>query len=92
MCLSRYDHGSDTPVACTLIDLAIGSWNSPAMDLSYFFFTSITPMLRRTHEKTFLGFYHDELTRNLHKLGEDPTVFPYRYINYFSYIGYCIMR
>jgi hypothetical protein len=77
--LCRYEQDGETPVACTLLDLAVGSWNSPALDLTYFFFLSITPMLRRTHDKEFLGFYHDELVRNLHKLGEDPSIYPYRY-------------
>jgi thiamine kinase-like enzyme len=76
----RYKSDGHTPSACTLIDLAIGSWNNPACDLSDFFFMSTTPMMRRTHETEFLGFYHDELVRNLHKLGEDPSVYPYRYV------------
>ncbi len=61
-----------------LVDLAMGKWASPATDLAYFFFTSTAPALRRTHYEQFLGHYHDEMTRNLHKLGVDPSVFPYR--------------
>ena len=45
----------------------------------YFFYMSTTPMLRKTHLEHFLGYYHDQFVTCLHKLGEDPTVYPYRY-------------
>ncbi len=66
------------PNKCVLIDLAVGSYNNPMIDLTYFLFLSTTPMLRRTHEQEFLGYYHDQLVSNLHKLGEDPSIYPYR--------------
>ncbi len=75
----RYDKGSEEPLACTLIDLAVGSWNNPTFDIAYFLYLSTTPALRRTHEQEFLAFYHDHLISNLHKLGYDPSVYPYRY-------------
>ena len=76
----RYD-ASDEPDSCVLIDLSNGSWSNPAVDLAFFLVLSTTPMLRKTHEEDFLGYYHDKFTSYMHKLGEDPSVYPYRHIN-----------
>ncbi len=77
-CTTRYDDENKEPTACVLIDLAIPFWGTPVLDLVIFLFISTTPGLRATHEGELLGFYHDELTRNLHRLGVDPSVYPYR--------------
>ena len=53
--LFRYaDDDEETPVSCSVIDLAIGFHGSPANDLIYFLYMSTTPMLRKTH----LGTIH----------------------------------
>ena len=75
---SRYGSDGETPVSCALIDLAINFHGNPANDLIYFLYMSTTPMLRKTHLEHFLGYYHDHFVAYLHKLGEDPTVYPYR--------------
>ena len=79
---SRYEEregGVMHPVAASWIDIAVSRYSNPCGDLSYFFYNSITPQLRRTHLEKLLGCYHDELTRCLAKLGEDPAVYPYRW-------------
>ncbi len=83
------------------LDASIQRWASPATDLAYFLFSSVTPMLRETHlvrvsritfreffffislfarllQEEILGCYHDEFSRCLAKLGEDPAVYPFR--------------
>ena len=77
--MSRYDDDGETPVSCAPIDLAIGYYGNPSNDLIYFMYMSTTPMLRKTHLKHFLGYYHDQFMSCLHKLGENPTVYPFRY-------------
>ena len=59
--LFRYaDDDGETPVACSVIDLAIGFHGSPAIDLVYFLYMSTTPMLRKTH----LGTIHKGRLQN----------------------------
>ena len=62
-----------------MVDLAITRWSSPVTDISYFLSLSTTPQLRRTHLDKFLEHYHNALISNFHKLGEDPTVYTFRY-------------
>ena len=68
----------NTPMKCALVDISIMKWTSPCCDLAYFLYTSVTPQLRRTHLEDLLGHYHDSLMKWLFKLGEDPTIYPYR--------------
>ncbi len=76
-CVFRYPEGSTDPTECMLIDLALTCWNNPSIDVTILFYLSTMPSLRKTHEEEFLSFYHEELVRNLQKLGEDPGVYTY---------------
>ena len=68
--LFRYADDVETPVACSVIDLAIGFHGSPAIDLIYFLYMSTTPMLRKTH----LGTNHKGRLGNF---GPPPSLPPF---------------
>ena len=72
--LFRYaDDDGETPVSCSVIDLAIGFHGSPANDLIYFLYMSTTPMLRKTH----LGNIHKGRLQNFGNFGPPPSLPPF---------------
>lgn len=77
--------GVEKPSKCLLLDLAVTRWASPATDLAYFLFLSTPPNLRLTHQEEFLGHYHDTFVSTMHKLGFDPSIYSYRYMDNLVY-------
>jgi hypothetical protein len=69
------EDGVAVPTKVCLVDIALYCWSSPAIDLAYFFFLSVTPELRETHEEELLEFYHSRLVRYLRMFGFDRSVF-----------------
>ncbi|ODN02392.1 putative oxidoreductase dhs-27 [Orchesella cincta] len=51
------------------IDLQVTRYNSPGLDLSQYFFTSVRPEVRRNHLYEILGRYFDTLKSTALKLG-----------------------
>ncbi len=62
------------------MDLAINRYSNPCSDICYFLYLCTMPQLRRTHLRHLLGRYHDTFVRCLAELGEDPAVYPFRYV------------
>lgn len=67
-----YGKGSKVPRAVCLIDWQIVQFCSPAMDISYFLFSSTDPTLRDEHYDDLLHVYYDNLAETLQRLGSDP--------------------
>ena len=76
--MNRYDE-NNLPKKVCLLDLAISRWANPCADLLYFIYFSTTPQLRATNLEDILEFYHTKLSSTFHKLGIDPTIYPFRY-------------
>lgn len=60
-----------------LIDLQMCCWTSPAIDLHYFFNTSLNEDLRLNHQNELLRFYHQQLTNILQQLNYQKTIFKF---------------
>ncbi|XP_017124031.1 uncharacterized protein LOC108143946 [Drosophila elegans] len=56
------------PINAILIDFQFSVWNSPAIDLHYFFSTSIDDNLRWKHQPELVQFYYHKLVESLKKL------------------------
>jgi len=56
------------PINAVLIDFQFSVWNSPAIDLHYFFSTSIQDHLRWKHQPELVQFYYYRLVESLKKL------------------------
>jgi len=84
-CHEESAEGEQTPKRACLLDVSGTRYTSPAVDLAYFMYSSVTPLLRETHLDALLGHYHDTFMRCLVQLGDDPAIYPYRYIP--VYIG-----
>lgn len=60
-----------------LIDFQFCAWSSPAVDLFYFFSTSLQPEVRIKHQDSLIQYYHTVLVDTLHALnfgGHIPTL------------------
>ncbi|XP_037942804.1 uncharacterized protein LOC119675671, partial [Teleopsis dalmanni] len=51
-----------------LIDFQFCTWSSPAVDLHYFFNTSMRDELRFNHQDEFIQYYYNILVQTLHEL------------------------
>ncbi|KAK9512733.1 hypothetical protein O3M35_001096 [Rhynocoris fuscipes] len=70
--------GNKIPIAIRLIDLQMGHCNSFAWDLTYFFYNSIRPDIRRSRYFDLLSIYHKTLKEFLgiysYPMDEIPTL------------------
>lgn len=66
----RYGRGK-VPVEACLIDWQITQFCSPAIDISYFLYSSTEQNLRHKHYEEVLRAYYDSLAETLHRLGSD---------------------
>ncbi|XP_016980515.2 uncharacterized protein LOC108045644 [Drosophila rhopaloa] len=76
----QYD-GKGHPINAILIDFQFSVWNSPAIDLHYFFSTSIHDNLRWKHQPELVQFYYHKLVKSLKKLkysGTIPSLFEFQ--------------
>uniref|UniRef100_B3P6N1 GG11386 n=1 Tax=Drosophila erecta TaxID=7220 RepID=B3P6N1_DROER len=62
------------PSNAVLIDFQFSVWNSPAIDLHYFFTTSIQDNLRWKHQTELVQFYYYQLVEALKKLQYSPHI------------------
>ncbi|XP_017079850.1 uncharacterized protein LOC108113684 [Drosophila eugracilis] len=63
----QYD-GEGHPTNAILIDFQFSVWNSPAIDLHYFFSTSIQDNLRLKNQTELVQYYYYKLVESLKKL------------------------
>ncbi len=63
---------------CALVDLGTVHLASPAADIAYFLFHSVSPDFRRTHNEKLLRIYHEALKRFLSALGENPEIYTFK--------------
>ncbi|KAH8284213.1 hypothetical protein KR054_012242 [Drosophila jambulina] len=76
----QYD-GKGHPTNAIFIDFQFSVWNSPAIDLHYFFSTSIQEDLRLHHQPEMVQFYYYTLKEALKKLrysGHVPSLFEFQ--------------
>ncbi|XP_017017599.1 uncharacterized protein [Drosophila kikkawai] len=76
----QYD-GEGHPINATFIDFQFSVWNSPAIDLHYFFSTSIHDNLRLKSQPELIQFYYYKLVDALKKLkfsGHVPSLFDFQ--------------
>ncbi|XP_020811786.1 uncharacterized protein LOC110186837 [Drosophila serrata] len=76
----QYD-GKGHPTNAIFIDFQFSVWNSPAIDLHYFFSTSIQEDLRLQHQPEMVQFYYYKLVEALKKLrysGHIPSLFQFQ--------------
>ncbi|XP_043653424.1 uncharacterized protein LOC122620159 [Drosophila teissieri] len=69
------------PVNAIFIDFQFSVWNSPAIDLHYFFSTSIHEDLRLGHQTELVQFYYYKLVEALKRVkytGKVPTLFAFQ--------------
>ncbi|XP_017052797.1 uncharacterized protein LOC108095965 [Drosophila ficusphila] len=69
------------PINAIFIDFQFSVWNSPAIDLHYFFSTSIHENLRLEHQTELVQFYYYKLVEALRKvnyLGKVPSLFDFQ--------------
>ncbi|XP_017052796.1 uncharacterized protein LOC108095964 [Drosophila ficusphila] len=69
------------PINAIFIDFQFSVWNSPAIDLHYFFSTSIHENLRLEHQTELVQFYYYKLVEALKKvkhLGKVPSLFDFQ--------------
>ncbi|XP_037732704.1 uncharacterized protein LOC119563409 [Drosophila subpulchrella] len=69
------------PINAIFIDFQFSVWNSPAIDLHYFFSTSIQENLRLQHQTELVQFYYYKLVKALKKvnyLGKVPSLFEFQ--------------
>ncbi|XP_043653422.1 uncharacterized protein LOC122620156 [Drosophila teissieri] len=62
------------PTNAVLIDFQFSVWNSPAIDLHYFFTTSIQDHLRWKRQTELVQFYYYQLVESLKKLKYSRTI------------------
>lgn len=64
------DQSEPSPIENMIfIDFQYSCWSSPAIDLHYFFNTSLHESLRPDRFDDFIIFYHDQLETYLKRLG-----------------------
>uniref|UniRef100_A0A023F7F6 Putative ecdysteroid kinase n=1 Tax=Triatoma infestans TaxID=30076 RepID=A0A023F7F6_TRIIF len=63
--LFKHLDGTNVPCGLKFLDYQITHYNSFAWDLTYFFYTSILPEIRRAKYVDLITFYHQELLENL---------------------------
>ncbi|RZF36278.1 hypothetical protein LSTR_LSTR006783 [Laodelphax striatellus] len=68
--LFKYDD-NNAPIDVKLIDLQICKYNTPAVDLTYFFNGSVRPEILLTRYEDLLKVYVEELNKSLVKCGVD---------------------
>ncbi|KAH8284214.1 hypothetical protein KR054_012243 [Drosophila jambulina] len=76
----QYD-GKGHPSNAIFIDFQFSVWNSPVIDLHYFFSTSIQEDLRLQHQPALVQFYYNKLVeglRNLRYSGHVPSLFEFQ--------------
>ncbi|KAH8232368.1 hypothetical protein KR032_004869, partial [Drosophila birchii] len=76
----QYD-GKGHPTNAIFIDFQFSVWNSPVIDLHYFFSTSIHEDLRLQHQPALVQFYYNKLVEALKKLrfsGHIPSLFEFQ--------------
>ncbi|XP_017007639.2 uncharacterized protein [Drosophila takahashii] len=76
----QYDE-KDHPINAIFIDFQFSVWNSPAIDLHYFFCTSIHENLRLHHQTELVQFYYYKLVKALKKVnytGKVPSLFEFQ--------------
>ncbi|EDX14392.1 GD21201 [Drosophila simulans] len=76
----QYD-AKEHPTNAIFIDFQFSVWNSPAIDLHYFFSTSLQDNLRLEHQTELVQFYYYRLTEALRKLkyaGRIPSLFDFQ--------------
>jgi len=69
------------PINAIFIDFQFSVWNSPAIDLHYFFSTSIQENLRLQHQTELVQFYYYKLVKALKKVnysGKVPSLFEFQ--------------
>ncbi|KAH8232366.1 hypothetical protein KR032_004871 [Drosophila birchii] len=74
--MMRYGERKE-PLDMILIDFQFCSWSSPAVDLHYFFNTSVQPAIRYEHQEALIQYYHTVLVETLKDLkfgGYTPTL------------------
>lgn len=60
-----YDKSKDQPTDVVLLDYQFTCWASPALDLQYFFNTSLEEDLRLHHQEELVQYYHGQLAAAL---------------------------
>nr|XP_016927182.2 uncharacterized protein LOC108007923 [Drosophila suzukii] len=76
----QYDD-KDHPKNAIFIDFQFSVWNSPAIDLHYFFATSLQDNLRFEHQSELVQFYYYKLVEALKKFkfsGTIPSLFDFQ--------------
>ncbi|XP_020811433.1 uncharacterized protein LOC110186566 [Drosophila serrata] len=76
----QYD-GKGHPTNAILIDFQFSVWNSPAIDLHYFFSTAMDDNLRWNSQPELVQFYYYKLVESLKKLkysGSVPSLFDFQ--------------
>ncbi|XP_016980585.1 uncharacterized protein LOC108045702 [Drosophila rhopaloa] len=76
----QYD-AKDHPTNAIFIDFQFCVWNSPAIDLHYFFATSLQDKLRLENQSELVQFYYYKLVEALRKLkysGRIPSLFDFQ--------------
>ncbi|KAH8343741.1 hypothetical protein KR059_006978 [Drosophila kikkawai] len=76
----QYDE-KDHPTNAILIDFQFSVWNSPAIDLHYFFSTAMDDNLRWNRQTELVQFYYYKLVASLKKLkysGQVPSLFDFQ--------------
>jgi len=74
---NMFKYENENPVDVLLVDFQISWWNSPVLDLIYFFHTSLQDDLREIAHDELIPFYHVNLVESLAKLnytGKVPTL------------------
>lgn len=76
--------GHRVPKIVKVIDYQLSRYASPAIDLSFFFYSCTSQELREMHYDELLKVYHNNLSELLKDLGSDPTeLFPFEALQVF---------
>lgn len=63
----KYDE-NDNPIDILFLDFQVTFWNTPIIDLLYFFISSVNNELRANEFDNLIKFYHENLSDNLKRL------------------------
>lgn len=66
-----HDDSTNNPNAICLIDWQMSNFVSPAIDLTYFLFSSTEKQLRDEHYDDLINIYYDTLATQINRLGSD---------------------
>lgn len=69
----KYDE-ENNPIDVLLIDFQMSFWGSPAIDLQYFFISSLQDDIKVDHFDDLIEHYHTELVNNLKMLNYEKPV------------------